>query len=153
LYRHKLDKKYPFLDARGYDYEDMDDFRKYSEAARRGGMPAVKGFSYDNAYFFLHSSVRVQNQLCYIFIHMLKDKGNIHFKGLMFDDFSTAYRYAYAHGCHITKKQSIEVDLTDLIAGEVDDIDMFVDSIDYSSGLRGANNHTRMFRRFSGHGD
>lgn len=134
LYDYKLSKRFPFI-MRGYDIEDMNDFRKFGTVVREDNKPIVRGLTYDTAYFFLHSQVKIGGETSFIFIHMIKDRGDISFRPLMFEGFSEAYRYAYAHGCKVNKKPNFTVDLVEFMTADtLDDIDLFVDTIDYTSG-------------------
>lgn len=130
LYQYKLDKRWPFI-MRGYDNADDCDFRKYGLNIRPDNKPIVRGISYDTACFFLHSQYMFLGERMYTFIHLIHLHGSVIFRPLMFDNFSDAYRYAYAHGCKITKKQTIEIDVVDFLTDEsCDDNDMFVETVE-----------------------
>lgn len=127
LYEYKLDKKYPFRTATGYDWDEITEFRVYSKVVQPDNKPIVRGITHDMAYFYLHSSYRLLNTQCYTFIHLEQKYGNIRFRGLCFTDFVEAYRYANAYGCTIVKSTDVTFDYIDYITHKLDAIDVFVD--------------------------
>jgi hypothetical protein len=127
LYEYKLDKKYPFRTATGYDWDEITEYRVYSKLVQEDNKPIVRGITHDMAYFYLHSSYVLLNTQCYTFIHLEQKYGNIRFRGLCFTDFVDAYRYANAYGCTVVKSSEVELNYIDYITHKLDGIDVFVD--------------------------
>lgn len=127
LYQYKLDKKFPFRTATGYDWDEITEFRVYSKVVQEHNKPIVRGITHDMAYFYLHSSYVLLNTQCYTFIHLEQKYGNVRFRGLCFTDFVEAYRYANAYGCTIVKTATVDIDYLQFIMGKLDAIDVFVD--------------------------
>lgn len=128
LYEYKLYKRYPFLTApTGYDWDEIKEYRVYGTTVNPDNKPIVRGMTHDTAYFYLHSSQVLLGQQCYTFIHLVQHTGSIIFRGLLFTDFTEAYRYAVAYGCTIVKPYQVDIDYLQFIMGKLTDIDMFVD--------------------------
>lgn len=127
LYQYKLDKKFPFRTATGYDWDEISEFRVYSKIVQENNKPIVRGMTHDMAYFYLHSSYRLLNTQCYTFIHLEQKYGNIRFRGLCFTDFVDAYRYANAYGCTVVKSTAVVLDYIDYITNKLDGVGLFVD--------------------------
>ena len=127
LYEYKLDKRFPFRTATGYDWDEITEFRVYSKIVQEDNKPIVRGMTHDMAYFYLHSSYVLLNTRCYTFIHLEQKYGNIRFRGLCFTDFVDAYRYANAYGCTIVKSDAVRINVIDYITHKLDGIDVFVD--------------------------
>ena len=127
LYEYKLDKRWPWRSATGYDWDEISEFRVYSKIVQENNKPIVRGMTHDMAYFYLHSSYMLLNTQCYSFIHLEQKYGNIRFRGLLFTDFVEAYRYANAYGCTIVKSATVDLDYLQYITGKLDSIDVFVD--------------------------
>lgn len=128
LYEYKLYKKYPFLTAPvGYDWDEITDFRPYGKTVNPDNKPVVRGMTHDTAYFYLHSSQVLLGRQCYTFIHLVQNTGTVVFRGLLFEDFSSAYRYANVYGCTIVKSHQVDIDYLQYIMGKLSDVDMFVD--------------------------
>lgn len=147
LYAHKLQKRFPFNDIRGYDFEELTDYRTYGKTLREDNKPNVR--QYANAYglFYLHSTVKQPDgSSAYIFVHCIKELSDIKFRGLMFTNYSEAYRYANAHGCHIIRKPTFSMDILDFLQADTDDIDLFVDRVDFGFGARLRAQHTSVSR-------
>ncbi len=136
LYEHKLAKRWPFLEARGYDLDHATDYRVFGKTVRDDKRPTVQGMIQSDNYFFYHS----QNHHGYIFVHALTTGERINIRGLMFETFAEAYNYAHRYGCTIGKKP-LEVDIRDFMClYDSDDIDMFVDKIDITYGMEHRDN-------------
>lgn len=127
LYEYKLDKKYPFRTATGYDWDEITEYRVYSKVVQEHNKPIVRGITHDMAYFYLHSSYVLLNTQCYTFIHLEQKYGNIRFRGLCFTDFVEAYRYANAYGCTIVKSDTVTLDYIQYVTGALDGVGLFVD--------------------------
>ena len=130
LYEHRLNKKYPFLRATGYDWDEMLDYRPFGKIVNPENKPIVRGMTHDTAYFYLHSSQVLSSPNSnegLIFIHLIHNNSGVVFRGLLFEDYSAAYRYANAYGCTIVKKADVTVDYVQYITGNLTDIDVFVD--------------------------
>lgn len=127
LYEYKLDKKYPFRTATGYDWEELTEYRVYSKIVQQDNKPIVRGMTHDMAYFYLHSSYVLLKTQCYTFIHLEQKYGNIRFRALCFTDFSEAYRYANVYGLTIVKSTAVRFEYIDYITHKLDGIDVFVD--------------------------
>lgn len=134
LYEYKTDKRWPFIQATGYDWDEITEYRVYSKIVQEDNKPIVRGMTHDTAYFYLHSSFRLSSPngyaygpQCYTFIHLEQKYGNVRFRGLCFTDFSEAYRYANAYGCTIVKSDAVVLDFIDYITDKLTNIDVFVD--------------------------
>lgn len=129
LVQHKLEKKWPFLYAKGYDTEHYEDYHTYGKFVRQDNLPNVKSTIQDNSYFFLHSRISDDK---YIFVHVIRDRGDVVFRGLMFENYKEAYKYAHTYGCRIKTLSNIRIDVAEFLTHETEDIDMFVDTIWYT---------------------
>jgi hypothetical protein len=127
LYQYKLDKKWPFRTATGYDWDEITEYRVFSKVVQQDNKPIVRGITHDMAYFYLHSSYVLLNTQCYTFVHLEQKYGNIRFRGLCFTDFVDAYRYANAYGCTVVKSTEVTINYIDYITHKLDGIDVFVD--------------------------
>lgn len=124
LYEHKLNKRWPFLQARGYDWEEITDYHSYGRTIRPDNLPTVRAYQRETDFFYLHSTKVLRGVQCYTFLHIRRDTGDV--RGLMFTDFTSAYRYAYAHGCHIVRKPQTFEDITEYMRVKyADDADLF----------------------------
>jgi hypothetical protein len=150
LYEHKLHKKWPFL-GEGYDWDDINEFRRYGKTLREDNKPVIRGITYDAAYFFLHSTQWFRGCRTYTFIHMIQERDATFFRPLMFTDFSEAYTYAYAHGCKVNKKPLLTMDhILEFMDAETEDIDMFVEYVEFSNGINSTKHTTAVSKVFKG---
>lgn len=141
LIAHRLHKRYPFLTTRGYDRDYDSDFRTYGLTVRPDKLPIPRAISWDTAFFFLHSQWKhADGTTCYTFIHMIVDATVHTFRALVFTDFSEAYRYAYSHGCTITKAPMVTMSILDFLQADTEDVDLFASTID--TGSRTVNSRT-----------
>lgn len=135
LYDHKLSKKYPFHTARGYDWEHMENFRAYGRTVREDNKPHIEGITFDNEYFWLHAQSTLHGCITYTFIHLQTENGTTYFRPLLFTEFSSAYRYAFAYGCQVNKKPIYIASILDFMAEAMDDVDMFADCISIKGAI------------------
>lgn len=111
--------------------EHANDFRAFGKFVRPDCLPNVKGIVFDNSYFWLHSQSTLHGCITYTFIHAISEAGTVVFRPLMFDksELSAAYRYAIAYGCKVNKKPTLDITILDFMADAMEDIDLFVETI------------------------
>lgn len=133
LYEHKLNKRWPY-EARGYDREFDADYHIYGVTLRESNKPCPRVITRDTDFFYLQSQQMYLGEQTYTFIHHIIDGTFECFRALLFTNFSDAYRYAIAHGCHINKRPSVRMSLLDYLQADTEDVDMFVANVE--TGIR-----------------